>query len=303
MVGLKIPSGTKVDRFIIENSLSESGGMSGVYLAKIENLRQKVAIKIANTDNLGATHEDMLLDWEANLLKQWDWRHAGIVRIFPVPLLGGKTEYVVRAKDLPNNPWYMVMEYLPGDSLAKKLPELYKYPIHWKLELFYKILIPLAFIHQKNFGHRDIKPDNIVFRSSISPDIPPDPVLIDFALCTNGQEKREIIDNSYTLEYASPERLAGLEEDVKASDIWSLGVILYELLTGKLPIKGSKEKIRTTIIRERIEVDKDEFSLPQEQGHILAAFIRAMLKKKPEERPDIRQVIYALEEKFLPPRI
>jgi len=305
-----LPNGTKIDRFVIENLLSNSGGMSEVYLARVENSKQKVAIKVANTDPANPTHEDVLLQWEAELLSQWDWRHSGLVRLFPVPLNGRSPEYAVRANSLSNKPWYMVMEYLRGNSLGQKLSEIHKYPLEWKLELFYHILLPLAFIHQKGFAHRDIKPDNIVFRNAISPNKIPEPVFVDFALATNGEEQRSIIDNSYTLEYASPERilrsmpnLSGENngpEDVQASDVWSLGIVLYEILTGKLLFKGNRDKIRTTIIREQME---PKLPISDEQGHVLAGFIRAMISKDYEKRPTIKQIIYALEEKFIPPRI
>ena len=248
MAGIEIPIGTKLDRFVIEKIISKTGGMSAVYLANVEGSRHKVAIKVALTEGATDAHEDMLLQWEAELLQKWDWRHNGIVRVFPVPLSERKPVYAVRATRLPNKPWYMVMEYLRGDSLGENLSTIHKYPLQWKLELFYNILLPLGFIHQKDYGHRDIKPDNIVFRIPISPEKEPDPVLVDFALTTSGQDQRTVIDNSYTLEYASPERILRamtsmggdkLEpENVKASDICSLGVVYYDILKAKLLFKG-----------------------------------------------------------------
>ena len=203
----------------------------------------------------------------------------------------------------------MVMEYLNGNSLGNNLSAIHKFSLQWKLELFYQILLPISFIHQKGFAHRDIKPENIVFRNSIFTNKVPEPVFVDFALATSGEQQSAILDNSYTLEYASPERILrampmgadmNSPENVQASDIWSLGIVLYEVLTGKLLFKGNRDKIRTTIIREQVELD---LPIADERANILMAFIRAMLNKDPEKRPKIYQVIYALEENFLPPRI
>lgn len=308
MTNENINVGSKIGRYVIEKTLSMKGGTASVHLGHVENdTKFKVAIKIARTSKKGAEHEDALLQHESELLQKWDWRHPAIVRLLPIELKGRRPEYAVRAINYQHNPWYIVMEYLRGQSLSEKLVGIQSYPIEWKLELFYQILLPVAFLHQKGFAHRDLKPENVMFRFPVSPHREPEPVLIDFALASDGTEKRAIIDRAYTLGYASPERIVNsmpggelIVEDVLASDIWSLGVMLYEIITGKLLLKGKPDEIRTTLIREKIE---PEIPVKNDRDQILSDFIRAMLKKNPEERPTAKQVIYALEEKFLPPRI
>lgn len=308
MTNDNINNGSKIDRYVIEKTISSKGGTASVHLGHVEDdAKFKVAIKIAKTDPNGSAHEDVLLQHESELLQKWDWRHPAIVRLLPIELAGRKPEYAVRALNYQHNPWFMVMEYLRGESLSDKLSAVQKFPLEWKLELFYQILMPIAFLHQKGFAHRDLKPENVVFRTPISVQREPEPVLIDFALASDGTERRAIIDTAYTLGYASPERIVksmpggdSVIEDVRASDVWSLGVMLYEIITGKLLLKGNPDKIRTTLIREKIEPD---IPINDDRDRILAGFIRAMLKKNPEERPTVKQVLYALEEKFLPPRI
>jgi len=304
-----LKAGQKIDRYIVETSLSQKGGTASVYLAHLEQeTKSKVALKIAQTNNLGSTHEDALLQFEAELLETWDWRHPGIIRLFPTPLSGrGKPEYVVRAINLKDQPWYMAMEYLRGKSLSENLNAIQKFSLGWKLELFYQILMPIAFIHKKGYAHRDLKPDNIVFREPISPDTIPQPVLIDFALAANGAEERVIVANSYTLEYASPERVLrsmGIDnapvDNIQAADIWSLGIILYEILAGHSLLKGNKENIRTTIVREQLT---PSFRNMGDEYELLVQFVAAMLRKEPHKRPAIKELLYALEETFLPPRI
>ncbi len=296
--------GTEFERYILESPLSHKGGTASVYLAHLKGLPdRKVAIKIAHTDPAGATHEDVLLQYEAVLLQQAEFRHPYVVRIFPTPLDGRKPEYAIKAIRFKNQPWYMVMEYLRGKSLAENLAAIQKYPIQWKIELFYQILIAVGAIHNNGYAHRDLKPSNIVFRDVISPDISPQPVLIDFALATDKIGERAIVDNSYTLEYASPERILrsqGVDvpiDNIKAADVWSLGLILFEILTGNGMLRGKKD-IKTTIVRDELTP-----YIPDAVGEYVALtnLITAMLNKSPDNRPSIALLLHAFENIFLPP--
>jgi len=281
--------------------------MASVFLASVEeNPKLKVAIKFAKTDSSGPIHEDILLQREAAILSRWDWRHPGIVRLFPIPYTTSDN-YTLRAVEVLNEPWYFVMEYLRGLSLAENLKKINKYPLDWKLELIYHILLSVSFLHQKGYAHRDIKPDNIVFRELISINSIPQPVLVDFALVTNGEQNYQILEECMTVEYSSPEVILAsmgtkmdMIEDPRPSDIWSMGIVWYEILTGELPIKGNRKRIRTTIIKEQLE---PEFSNEDPRYHLLANYLRSMLNRNPKKRPTIKEVLYALEESFLPPRI
>ncbi|MHC1598968.1 MAG: serine/threonine protein kinase [Candidatus Methanofastidiosia archaeon] len=305
-----IQNGVSIDGYIIQDCISTNGGMSSIYLAQIAKNKRKVVLKVALTNKHATTHEDVLLQREAELLQKSELRHPGNVRLFPIPLQNRRPQYVVRASSLPEKPWYMVMEYLQGKSLKDTLKMISKYSLEWKLELFYRMLLPISFLHSQGYAHRDIKPDNIMFRVPISPNHLPDPVFIDFALATDGKDYSPIVTDSYTLGYASPERIINAMatlgdsreniEDIQASDVWSLGVVLYEILTGEILFRGSKEKVKTTIIRQQM---KPALPISGEKGKILAAFIQSMLKKDARKRPEIGLIIDALEQKFLPPHL
>ncbi len=303
---MNIKSGTHINRYIIEKPLSDHGGTAKVFLAHLDkDEKLKVALKISLTDENSKAHEDLLLEREAQLLQGDGWRHPGIVRVFPSPVPGSKPRYHVRTVDLPSSPYFMVMEYLSGKSLSDQLRTIQSYPLEWKLELFYQILVAVSFIHSKGYGHRDLKPDNVVFRDPISPNHLPKPVLIDFALASkNGQETFDVIEKSLTIDYSPPEGIAK-SEGVKVTcdfmqwDVWSLGLIFYEILTGRFPISGNREQVRTTIIRERLKPvlpDGGDYQLLQE-------FISGMLNREMDKRPTVDLIIKALEGNFLAPRI
>ncbi len=300
-------------RYRVEKLISDEGGMAMVYQASlVSEPRYKVAIKFARNENgngNGPVHEEKLLEREAELLRKWDFRHPGIVRIYPIPMeQDHKPVFSKRAIELPERNTFMVLEYLAGGSLSANLSKIKRYPIEWKLELFYQILLAVSSLHQKGYAHRDLKPDNIVFRTPVSENAVPQPVLIDFALAKNDDTFSPVLDESYSLAYGAPERFLhrmGInKEDYDSpselcADVWSLGVILYEILTGEALMTGSEHKIRTSVIDGKFK-DKVEQNI---QTDLLKQFLKKMLDEKPAERLGIKEIIYAIEYLFPAPRV
>lgn len=306
---MDIKPGTIIANYCkIERRISQDGGMALVYLAtKLTDPKLKLVVKFARTGNDGPSHEDKLLERESTLLQKWDWRHPGIVRLYPIERDDSDAVYRLKALQVKNDPYFIVMEFLRGETLDKNIPAIKSYPLEWKLELFYQILQAVSFMHQKGYGHRDIKPANIVFRIPTSPDQIPQPVLIDFALACLDSDGSEIVKSSYTLEYVSPERFlssTGMVKDMplfaRESDIWSLGVMFYEIITGEHLFKGSERSIRTTLIEGTF---KSKIQDIYQARPMLSKFARWMLQEDPKKRPAIKELIYAIEETFPPPRI
>ena len=306
-----IPTGQVLNNtWTIEGPLSTRGGTATVYLAGlISNPELKASIKFANTDGRAAVDEDVLLRHEANILSQAEWRHPGILRIYPV-LHFGKPQYVLRATDIEAEPSYFAMEFIPGGTLGQHMKQVAKFPFEWKIEFLYQLAVILSFIHAKGYGHRDIKPDNIIFRYTPAPDFVPQPILIDFALASDGSDDSlRLIESSFTLQYAGPERVMhaagmmpkGYKLQPQPQDVWSFGMLTYELFTGELPFRGNANDIRATLIRQNFDEQflRENPKLPGD----IADLIRAILRPDPARRPTIDRIIDLLEVKYRPPRI
>jgi eukaryotic-like serine/threonine-protein kinase len=200
-------------------SLLGEGGMGEVYLGDDRRLGRKVAIKLLKF-GLGT----------ANILRHFEQEErilAGLTHPNIAQLYGGAVS--------PNGLPYFVMEYVEGERLDNYCRDN-AVPISQRLELFRKICLAVAFAHQRLVIHRDIKPANI----RVTPD--GEPKLLDFGIAklldpgTAAIEQTMTVAAVMTPEYASPEQVRG-ETMTTASDIYSLGVVLYELLTDQKPYK------------------------------------------------------------------
>ena len=213
------------------------GGMGVVYSAEqSEPLRREVAIKVVK---LGMDTEEVLSRFEAERHAMAMMDHPGVAKV----LDAGAT-----AEGRP----YFVMELVSGTSLTEycrsEVPSLRK-----KLRLFVQVCEAVHHAHQRGIIHRDLKPSNILVADR---DGEPRPKIIDFGIskATATQLTEETFSTIHgrlvgTLEYMSPEQAGLTEEDVDTrSDVFALGVILYELITGVLPIE--KDVLRSEGLQE-----------------------------------------------------
>jgi eukaryotic-like serine/threonine-protein kinase len=196
------------------------GGMGEVYLAEDIKLRRQVAIKLVKA-GFG----------RANLIRHFQ-REERILAALTNPNIARLYGGAVSESGIP----YFVMEYVEGERLDHYC-EARKLKLPERLQLFRKICSAVSYAHQHLVIHRDIKPANIRVTAE------GEPKLLDFGIARLIDPQTEAADEPtitfqrvMTPEYASPEQVRG-EEVTTASDIYSLGVVLYELLTGHRPYR------------------------------------------------------------------
>jgi WD40 repeat protein/serine/threonine protein kinase len=209
--------GKSIDRYHILEQLGE-GGMATVYKAYDTRLERDVAIKIIRTDLFGASVlERMLKRFEREAKSLAKLSHLHIIKVIDYGEYQGSP--------------YLVMEYMPGGTLKDKLKGK---PMDWQEAV--KLLLPVAealeYAHEQKIIHRDIKPSNILLTNKGQP------MLTDFGIA-----KMLETEETFTLtgtgigvgtpEYMAPEQWTG--SATAQSDIYSLGVVLYEMVTGRKP--------------------------------------------------------------------
>lgn len=198
-----------------------NGGTATVYLAVQESLGRKVALKVSNQSTSDAAAVERFLR-EAKIMSQLSHPH------------------IVAAHEFSRaGPWhYIAMEYLGGGNLRQRI-RTHDISVSDAVRIITQVTQALDFAHDKGFLHRDIKPGNILFRNDGSA------VLTDFGIAraTSPSSLRSALPaNSTTTvvgtpRYMSPEQAKGKTLD-RRSDLYAVGVLLFELLTGKVPFDG-----------------------------------------------------------------
>ena len=266
-----VPDRNRLGRYRIKRSLGR-GSMGMVYLAHDAQQGRAVAVKtLALTREFDAAD---LADVRERFIREADTaarlRHPDIVSVFEAGEERGLA--------------FIAMEYLPGHDLLRYTLPGRLLPVATVLRIVARVALALAYAHTQGVVHRDVKPANVVV------DLDAGSVKVtDFGIAriTDARRTRSGMVLG-TPSFMSPEQMAGRRADGR-SDLYSLGVMLFQLLTGELPHRGESMALLLNQIAN--EVAPDVRSLRPELPEALADVLTLALDKRPELRyPDGRQM-------------
>ncbi len=212
-----IHTGDQLDHYQIEGVAARSG-MASIFRGIDVRTGRKVAIKVPHPEMEGDPVFFDRFAREQEIGQKLD--HPGVMKVFA---------------DDDRSKVYMVMEWVDGRLLRQILNETGKLPAERAVRIATRILNALDYIHKNGVVHRDLKPENIMV------DEQDNIKLIDFGIAANvGSRRLTFAKLSQTLgtpDYISPEQVRGKRGDAR-SDLYAVGVMLYEMLTGKVPFTG-----------------------------------------------------------------
>lgn len=267
------------ERYRVEQLLGE-GGMGAVYLGRHVLIGKKVAIKFLHS--AFSRNESVVRRFMREAKVTAEIGHANIVEVLDFGIS-------------PSGEPYLVMEYLEGESLSDLLKRTGPVSTDAAVGIMIPVLRALEAAHNKGVVHRDLKPDNIFVIPN--QDELPTVKVIDFGISKRSTAEDEKLTQTGTIlgtpAYMSPEQVRGASDLDHRTDLYAMGVILYEMLTGALPFKGQNYneillKVVTEPPRPASELNSD---LPQE---VLAIIDRALSKDPGERHQSAAEMIEAL---------
>ena len=256
------------ERYEIIKTIGE-GGMANVYLANDTILDRKVAIKVLRGDL--SNDEKFIRRFKREALSVSNLSHPNIVEVYDVGEEDGN--------------YYIVMEYIDGKTLKQLLQKRGALTLTEVIDIMSQLTDGLSHAHEAYIIHRDIKPQNIMIEDNGLVKI------TDFgiAMAINSTQLTQTNSVMGSVHYLPPEQANGKGSTVK-SDIYSLGILMYELLTGSVPFKGDNAvEIALKHMKEKIpSIRKQNPTIPQSVENI----VLKATAKNPKNRYDTVKEMY-----------
>src|SRR5215831_445201 len=251
-----------------------TGGMANVYLAEDEVLGRRVAIKILNDRHAG---DDQFVErFRREAKNAASLSHPNIVSIYD----RGEAE----------GTYYIAMEYLDGRSLKELIVARGPAPVNVAVDYTRQILQALRFAHRHGIVHRDIKPHNVLVDAEGRVKV------TDFGIARAGtSQMTEAGSIVGTAQYLSPEQARGSAVDQR-SDVYSLGIVLYELLTGAVPFNGDTPV--EIAMKHLSSVPEPPSAKRPDIPHDLDLIVMRALAKDPDDRYQSAEEMDADLERF-----
>jgi tetratricopeptide (TPR) repeat protein len=236
------------------------GGMGLVYRAFDRQLNREVAIKTVTEGFTG--DQEMLQRFYREAAKTGALKHPNIVIVYD---LGEQDGFP-----------YIVMEYLSGDPLDKLIRSGQSQPLAFKLKIVEQVCYALGYAHRNDVIHRDVKPANVI--------VQPDGIvkLLDFGIARQEKYDGHLTRTGNvigTIQYMAPERLKNEAFDGR-SDIFSVGVMMFELLTGQLPFTGDYSVVQQILSGKHPRLDQ----FLQDYPPALDGILERAMAKNPDDR-------------------
>ena len=268
-----LSKGQKInDRYEIIKTIGE-GGMANVYLANDTILDRKVAIKVLRGDL--SNDEKFIRRFKREALSVSNLSHPNIVEVYDVGEEDGN--------------YYIVMEYIEGKTLKQLLQKRGALTLNEVIDIMTQLTDGLAHAHEAYIIHRDIKPQNIMIEDNGLVKI------TDFgiAMALNSTQLTQTNSVMGSVHYLPPEQANGKGSTVK-SDIYSLGILMYELLTGSVPFKGDTAvEIALKHMKEKIpSIRKQKPTRPQSVENIV---LKATAKNPKNRYDNVRDMYKDLQ--------
>jgi serine/threonine protein kinase len=242
------------------------GAMGVTYKAFDINLRCPVTLKVISERYLGDESARLRFLREARAAASV--RHPNVASVFHLGTIGQN--------------YFYAMEFVEGETLEKLIRRSVRLDVKLALEIATQVAAGLAAVHEQNLVHRDIKPTNIMVRLKEEAGVTAK--IIDLGLAKTLDESASEAGISSpgafvgTPEFASPEQFAGVGVDIR-SDLYSLGVTLWEMVTGKVPFQGSPVEVMYRHQHTPLPIDQLEL-VPQP----VVVMLESLLEKDPARR-------------------